>query len=244
VQCGKGFAGGDPPLNAAGNGMCPFAGAAPPNPAIFDHGISNGGSEALDVQTTWIQVAIRPLNMPKGDPSAIDAGAAVFGTNCASCHGGAKWTKSQVFYLNNPSFVMNQARDPGLTINAQQIISYADPKVDPGTLFFLDAVGTFAAATPIEIRGQGNPGGPPFGVLGFNTPTLLAINYSPPYFHNGSAETLQDVFAVHLVNGQTIQNLLSAVDQANLLAFLQSIDGRTNIFESAADRFKNPFKNM
>jgi len=52
------------------------------------------------------------------------------------------------------------------------------------------------------------------------------------------------VFAVHLVNGQTIQNLLSAVDQANLLAFLQSIDGRTNIFESAADRFKNPFKTM
>jgi YVTN family beta-propeller protein len=244
VQCGKGFAGGDPPLNAAGNGACPFAGATPPNPAIFDHGVSNGGSEALDVQTTWIQVAIRPLNMPKGDPAAIDAGAAVFGTNCASCHGGAKWTKSQVFYLNNPSFVMNQARDPGLTINAQQIISYTDPKVDPGTLFFLDPVGTFDATNPIEIRGQGNPGGPPFGVLGFNTPTMLAINYSPPYFHNGSAETLQDVFAVHLVNGQTIQNLLSAVDQANLLAFLQSIDGRTNIFESQADRFKNPFKTM
>jgi len=44
--------------------------------------------------------------------------------------------------------------------------------------------------------------------------------------------------------GQTIQNLLPAGDQANLLAFLKSIDGRTNIFESAADRFKNPFRNM
>jgi YVTN family beta-propeller protein len=243
VQCGKGFAGGDPPLNAAGNGACPFAGATPPNPAIFDHGISNGGSEALDVQTTWLQ-QIRPLNMPKVNPAAIDAGAVVFGTNCASCHGGAKWTKSQVFYLNNPSFVGGQARDPGLTIAAQQVISYADSKVDPGTLFFLDPVGTFNAANPIEIRGQGNPGGPPFGVLGFNSPTMLGVNYSQPYFHNGSAETLQDVFAIHLVGGQTIQNLLSPGDQTNLLAFLQSIDGRTNIFESAGDRFKNPFKNM
>jgi hypothetical protein len=49
---------------------------------------------------------------------------------------------------------------------------------------------------------------------------------------------------VHLVGGQTIDSLLAPADRANLLAFLQSIDGRTNIFESAADRFKNPFKNM
>ena len=80
--------------------------------------------------------------------------------------------------------------------------------------------------------------------LGFNSPTMLGVNYSPPYFHNGSAQTLEDVFAVHLVSGQTIQNLLGPGDQANLLAFLRSVDGRTNIFESAADRFKNPFKNM
>jgi YVTN family beta-propeller protein len=243
VQCGKGFAGGDPPLNAAGNGACPFAGAAPPNPAVFDHGISNGGSEALDVQTTWLQ-QIRPLNMPKVDQAAIDAGAVVFGTNCASCHGGAKWTKSQVFYLNNPAFVAGVARDPGLVIAAAQIISYTDAKVDPGTLFFLDPVGTFSAANPVEIRGQGNPGGPPFGVLGFNTPTMLGVNYSPPYFHNGAAQTLEEVFQIHLVAGQTIANLLGDADEANLLAFLRSIDGRTNIFESQGDRFKNPFKNM
>jgi len=243
VQCGKGFAGGDPPLNAAGNGPCPFAGASPPNPAIFDHGVSNGGSEALDVQTTWLQ-QIRPLNMPKVDPAAIAAGATIFGTSCASCHGGAKWTKSQVFYLNNPSFVMGQARDPGLVINAAQVVSYSDAKVDPGTLLFLEQVGTFSAANPIEIRGQGNPGGPPFGALGFNVPTMLGVNYSPPYFHNGSAQTLEEVFTTHLVAGQTIQNLLADGDRTNLLAFLRSIDGRTDIFESQGDRFKNPFKNM
>src|SRR5262249_30681339 len=155
-----------------------------------------------------------------------------FAANCASCHGGAKWTKSQVFYLNNPAFVNGQPRDPGLMTNGAQVISYADAKVDSGRLFFLDVVGTFDATNPIEIRGQANPGGPSFGVLGFNTPTMLGVNYSPPYFHNGSAETLQDVFAVHLVGGQTIDSLLSPADQASLLAFLQSVDGRTNIFES------------
>jgi hypothetical protein len=38
-------------------------------------------------------------------------------------------------------------------------ISYTDPKVDPGTLLFLEQIGTFSAANPVEIRGQGNPGG-------------------------------------------------------------------------------------
>src|SRR5262249_23309766 len=244
VQCGKGFAGGDPPLNAAGNGACPFAGATPPNPPIFDHGISNGGSEALDVQATRIQGANSPLAQPDADAAARDGGAVVFGANCASCHGGAKWTKSQVFYLNNPSFVANVARDPGLTTAVQQIITYTDPKVDTGTLRFLDPVGTFDATNPIEIRGQGNPGGPPFGMLGFNTPTMLAINYSPPFFHNGSAETLEDVFAVHLVGGQTIHAPIGAAARANRLAFLKSIAGRTNIFQSQADCFKSPACNL
>jgi len=27
----------------------------------------------------------------------------IFLANCASCHGGTKWTTSQVVYLNNPA---------------------------------------------------------------------------------------------------------------------------------------------
>jgi hypothetical protein len=65
---------------------------------------------------------------------------------------------------------------------------------------------------------------------------MLGVNYRPPHFHNGSAQTLTDVFAVHRVAGQTIDTLLGAADKADLLAFLQFIDGRTNIFESQADR--------
>ena len=98
VQGGVGFAS-DPPFSAAA-----------PNPNIFDHGISQGASEALDFETTWAQT-IRTLNSPQPEhPEDLDAGAAVFEENCASCHGGAKWTKSQVLYLNNPGYNANPAR--------------------------------------------------------------------------------------------------------------------------------------
>lgn len=34
------------------------------NPAIYDHGITQGGSDALDAQTLWIFAAVRPLHQP------------------------------------------------------------------------------------------------------------------------------------------------------------------------------------
>jgi YVTN family beta-propeller protein len=251
VQCGKGFAGGDPPALVAGPNLpCPDSGATPPNPAIFDHGISQGASEALDLQTAWVQT-IRPLNQPKpADSAALDAGAIVFAANCASCHGGAKWTKSQVFYLNNPALnkafaAGGVARDPGLVVAANQIVAYADPLVDSGTLSFLDDVGTFNAANPIEIRGQGAAiGQAPLGAAGFNSPTLLGVNYSAPYFHDGEAQSLEEVFGQHLVDGQTIGDLLGDADEASLLVFLRALDGRTTIFESDGDVFKDPTRNL
>ncbi|HVH05272.1 MAG TPA: hypothetical protein VNE71_04645, partial [Myxococcota bacterium] len=106
VQCGAGFAGGDPPA------ICPGTGPNPPNPNVFDHGISQGASEALDMETTWAQT-VRPLRQPQDDAAAIAAGRDVFADNCASCHGGAKWTKSQVIYLDNPARIATNVRDPG-----------------------------------------------------------------------------------------------------------------------------------
>jgi len=198
VQCGKGFAGGDPTQNAAGNGACPNSGPTGANPAIFDHGISQGASQALDVETLWGQT-VRPLNMPQGEPAQVSAGAAVFETTCASCHGGAKWTKSQVLYLNNPAFKAagGPPRDPGLNVAGNEVIAYADTNVDPSPLKFLEQIGTFDPANPIEIRGQGAPGLTPFGARGFNVPSLLSVNYHAPYFHNGQATTLEDVFDQH-----------------------------------------------
>ena len=149
VQGGVGFAS-DPPFSAAA-----------PNPAVFDHGISQGASEALDFETEWGET-VRPLNQPQAPGAA--AGAAVFATNCASCHGGAKWTKSQVLYGNNPALgeaagtpPVRPVRDPGLLITANQAVSYTNAVLDPNPLQFIENIGTFIATNPIEIRGAGAP---------------------------------------------------------------------------------------
>jgi cytochrome c553 len=237
VQGGVGFA-----------SDAPFS-AAMPNPAIFDHGISQGASEALDLETLWAQT-VRPLNVPEGDEADVSAGATVFGQNCASCHGGAKWTKSQVFYLNNPALdkafaAMGTARDPGLTITANQVVMYADAKVDTGTLKFLEGIGTFNATGAIEVRGAGAASGQrSLGTLGFNVPSLLSTAYHAPYFHDGSARTLEAVFAAHALGGGTIESTLGAPDRTSLLDFLRSIDGSTQTFLSDGDTFKNPTTNL
>ncbi len=70
------------------------------------------------------------------------------------------------------------------------------------------------------------------------------MNYHAPYFHNGQATTLEDVFDQHLLNGSTIADTLGDMDEANLLAFLRSIDGRTATVESDGDIFKDPTKNL
>ena len=229
VQGGVGFAS-DPPFSAAA-----------PNPNIFDHGISQGASEALDFETTWAQT-IRTLNAPQPEhPEDLDAGAAVFEENCASCHGGAKWTKSQVLYLNNPAYNANPAvggvpRDPGVDFDITQIIQYTDPTVDPNPLRFLEPdIGAFDPANPIEIRQNGAAS---LGALGLNVPSLLGVGHNAPYFHNGLAQTLEEVFQIHqLPGGGTIAGLAGADD---LLDFVKAIDGRTAIFESDADPFHEP----
>jgi YVTN family beta-propeller protein len=213
----------------------------PANPAIFDHGLSQGASEALDFETLWAQT-IRSLNQPSGDSGSVAAGRSVFAGNCTSCHGGAKWTKSQILYLNNPALdkafaAGGTARDPGLSIVANQAVSYTDAKVDTGVLKFLESIGTFVAANPIEIRQNGAA---PLGMLGFNVPSLLGVSVNAPYFHNGSAQTLEQVFTQHGLGAGTIGSTLNAADQANLLAFLKAIDGRTALFESDGDIFKDP----
>src|SRR5207244_775988 len=150
VQGGKGFAG------------------TPPSANVYNHGFSQGVSDALDAQTLWVQTVRSPI-MPDADAAAVTAGRAVFETNCASCHGGAKWTKSQIVYADNPAFTANPIptpptlpgvpRDPGVNagvpaVPGGQIQQYVS---NGQTIRLLDPVGTFAAAditaaNSIEIR--------------------------------------------------------------------------------------------
>ena len=117
-------------------------------------------------------------------------------------------------------------RDPGVTFAVTQINLYLDTTVDPDPLVFLEQnIGAFDPANPIEIRQNGNPS---LGALGINVPSLLGVGHNAPYFHNGLAQTLEEVFEIHqLPGGGTIADLAGADD---LLDFVKAIDGRTAIF--------------
>jgi YVTN family beta-propeller protein len=218
------------------------------NPAIYDHGIVQGGSDALDAQTLWIFAAVRPLRQPQ--PSNVGAGQAVFMANCASCHGGAKWTKSQIFHRDNPAAIgQNMATlDPGVTrlapappvaaAPANELFSFT---CNASTIQYLEDVGTFDVTNPIELRDNA-AASTAFGRNGFNSSSLLSINYHAPYLHRGQAQTLEEVFPLHTLpaaGGATIAATLDAVEEANLLAFLKSIDGTTAHIPSEGDQFRD-----
>jgi YVTN family beta-propeller protein len=232
-------------------GQCFFeAQATTANPAIYDHGVTHGGSDALDAQTLWIFAAVRPLHQPQGNPAMLANGRLVFADNCASCHGGAKWTKSEIFHRDNPAAVAQNGAtlDPGVTrlapappvaaAPANELFSFTCNAL---TIKYLEDVGTFDVTDPIEIRDNA-AASTAFGRNGFQPPSLFSINYHAPFLHRGQAQTLPDVFPLHTLpaaGGATIQAALTAVDRANLLVFLQSIDGTTNSLESEGDRFRD-----
>ncbi len=219
-----------------------FAGD-PPSPNIYNHGITQGASDALDVMTLWVQTVRAPILPEPTDMAAYDAGGTTFENWCASCHAGAKWTKSQVFHADNPAFDANPLgdppgtpRDPGVTNAGPQIVSYT---VGANSITFLDNIGTFDAADPREIRGAGAAGTTAVGGLGFNVPSLLGTAYHAPYLHNGAAQTLEDVFPLHALGNGTIESTLSQSDRENLVAFLKGIDGSTDQLRSAGDDFRD-----
>ena len=218
---------------------------------IFNHGPVVGISDALDAMHEWIATIRSPL-LP--DPTDPEQGRAVFEASCASCHGGVKWTKSRTspLYLNNPTFAEDplgagffdgvEPLDPQLTVAGPQIVAVTNE--DEDLLRFVENVGTFDPGSLLEIRGAGaiagqsTQGFPALSADGaFNVPSLLGIGFGAPYLHDGIAQTLEEVFAIHQLGDQTIEEALSAHDRADLLAFLNAIDDETAPFESDADRF-------
>src|SRR5262249_39480656 len=201
----------------------------------------------------WIFAAVRALNQPQG--SNLSAGATVFATNCASCHGGAKWTKSEIFHRDNPAAAAQNgaALDPGVTrLAPAPPVAGAPPNeffsftCNNLTIKYLEKVGTFDITNPLEIRDNA-AASTAFGKNGFNVPSLLSINYHAPYLHRGQAQTLEDVFRLHGLgpNGQevppttTIQTQLNAQQRGDLLVFLKAIDGTTPHFRSEGDVFRD-----
>jgi DNA-binding beta-propeller fold protein YncE/cytochrome c553 len=225
---------------------------------VFNHGPTHGISDSLDAMSEWVATVRAPI-MPAAPAAAEANGRAVFTANCASCHGGTKWTKSRTkgLYQDNPLLQADPVgpaffnggppkNDAGVALAGPQVVSVTrDVK---GTLLMLDNVGTFNVASPIELRGaaavngQTTQGFAPFGAGGFNSPSLLGVAYSGPYFHDGSSHTLEDVAARHRLGlaPATIASSLNAQDLADLLTFVRSIDDATATMPNATDAFIAP----
>ncbi len=220
---------------------------------VFNHGPTRGISDSLDAMSEWVATVRAPI-MPAIPAAANTRGRELFASVCASCHGGRKWTKSRTagLYTDNPLLQVDPVgpafftgvgiNDAGVTMAGPQVVRITRPLA--GVLTLLDNVGTFDAASPIEIRGaaavagQTTQGFAPFGGLGFNTPSLLGVAYSGPYFHDGSAHTLEQVATRHNLGlTGTMATNMNAQDLADLLAFVRSVDDQTPAFASLADAF-------
>ena len=153
-----------------------------------------GISDSLDAIQEWVTTVRAPI-VPDAAGRAAQAGRDVFAAQCAACHGGVKWTKSRTAPVSTttiptfaedpigPNFFVRRASvkpiDTGVTAAGPQIVSVT--RDGKGTLTFLDKVGTFNAANPLEIRGaaavagQSTQGFAAFGAAGFNSPSLLGL---------------------------------------------------------------------
>ncbi|MGV6810248.1 MAG: beta-propeller fold lactonase family protein [bacterium] len=208
---------------------------------VFNHGPTKGISDALDAMTEWVATIRSPI-MPD---ASVAAGTALFTDHCASCHGGAKWTISRTSpnYINNPTFIENP-----LGANFFNGVAPIDPTViaagpqirQAGAITFIENVGTRDNNNVLEIRGAGAIAGQStagfnsLGGIGFNIPSLLGVAYHAPYLHDGSAETLQDVFKVHQLPAQdnvVISDIFNANELHELENFLLSIDDDTPIIQ-------------
>ncbi len=212
--------------------------------SIFNHGLANELSDALDLMTFWLQSTVRTPNRPStADADTLDTGAAAFAQNCASCHGGDKFTKSTTVFRNNPTFNGNPLAG-GLPLDSA--LGNAGPQIlftslEGTSIGFLDDVGTFDSGDPLEIRGIGAVGQTALGGLGFNAPSLLGVGSTAPYLQNGSESTLTGVFSQHRLNSSTsgtISDTLSTEELAALEAFLEQLDGRTSPVASDAEAFR------
>lgn len=139
-------------------------------------------------------------------------------TECYHCHGGPFFSSA---------FVSTTA-------------TFAEPSFHNTGLYNLDERGAY----PADNTGLFDFTADAADMGKFRVPTLRNLSSSAPYFHDGSAATLEDVLAHYMAGGRTIaagdragvgsENphknplvrpfVLSAAEQRSLLAFLRTLD--------------------
>jgi YVTN family beta-propeller protein len=198
---------------SGGLGLITEGDGTTPDPTVTNFGPpTTGRSQFLDDMTFYISDAVRtPVSPLEGVADQIGIGRDLFEeANCASCHGGAGWSSSRRNFEPPP--------DASLISNGQ-IVS------------LLKQVGTFDPDAPNEVRDNASPA---LGADGYVPPSLMAVHAFPPYLHNGSAATLEDVLELvpHRTAGTAGVDLLtSAADRAALATFLRSIDKSVQPFD-------------
>ena len=227
------------------------------NPAIYDHGIVQGASDALDAQTLWIFAAVRPLHQPQGNAAVLAVSGGLCDQLCLLPRGsqvdeepdlpprqprrhcperGYSWTPA------SPGSPRRRRSAP-----ANELFSFTCNATHHQ--YISRMWGRSILTNPIELRDNATAS-TAFGVNGFNASSLLSINYHAPYLHRGQAQTLEAVFPLHGLGPggtgfpptTTIQTTLTALQRANLLVFLKSIDGTTNHLRSEGDVFRDALR--
>lgn len=174
---------------------------------------NTGRSADLDAIAAFIAFGIRaPISPLRGQD--VSNGRALFAqANCQSCHGGVNWTRSRINFTPPPG--------AGVPIVAGQLTD------------FLFKVGTFDPTAFNELRANQTANTVANGALGINNPSLVSVFAGAPYFHSGSAQTLDDVLnnVTHRSAGTGgVDTLSSAADRRELVRFLKSIDAQTPPF--------------
>jgi cytochrome c peroxidase len=180
------------------------------------------GIGAWDAITAWVQFKVpSPVSPYTGvDPNSdiakeIAKGRDLFTqAKCQVCHGGAKWSTSQVDFARTSPF------PEALTVGAAP-----EPPTAQLTRF-LHQVGTFDPANALEKTANNQQA---LGQSGFNSPSLLSIFAFGPYLHNGSCATLDCVLQnqAHRDAGGVTGVLDDPAAQAAVVKFLISIDAST-----------------
>ncbi len=219
--------------------------ASTPQPVTNFLAIRSAGLDPRqDAIAEWIKRAVRSSVAPNRGKTnaAITAGAALFaqtgltgvaGSSCATCHGGSKWTRSIVDFAPAPS--------PDLARGFEEVrgAELRRTRSQPATLFDVGTFLPFAAGRNIEAQFNPTDVGVRVNALGgngFNIPSLLSVHQTPPYFHHGAAQTLDEVLnGAHDQNGASplkgVHRVADATQRTNLIEFLKSIDETATIFQ-------------
>ena len=144
----------------------------------------------LQALSDFTNYAIPLPQNPHQPGAASQRGKVLFDARCASCHGGAWLTDS----------------------------GQGNPNLDLAGPVLLHDVGTCVTSGPFPDKTATDVNGGARAACQFDTPTLRGIFATAPYFHDGSAETLDDV-----VQRLPMSSDLSAADRADLVAYLETL---------------------